>query len=139
MVVPKQKMKRLVWDDSKYNIGIAKIDLQHKQLFALINALAGNRSGDRAFISRILGTLVLYTKTHFKEEEKMLFKMSYPGLKAHTKNHAAFVNQIISLKAEFEKNRQSQVILEKLYVFLSEWLSNHILKEDILRFFSITS
>jgi hemerythrin len=119
------------WDDSLYSLGLAPIDKQHKQLVDLINALdTVKKKSDDQFVARVFNTLIEYTEMHFKFEEHLLEKIGYGDLKAHKKQHQAFINKVNAAKGNYELSRNSEKVLDEILDFLKEWLLKHILKED---------
>ena len=120
----------LDWNEDIYSVGIRKLDLQHKQLIGLINALHAQReSTDKEFIDRVFTTLITYTKQHFVDEEKILKKLHYPKLEPHKKQHFQFVHSLNGMKANYDKTGISPTVIDHLTNFLSDWIKNHILVE----------
>ena len=113
-------------------IGIKKIDDQHKYLFSLINRLhEAMRSGQgNTILEEILGELVKYTETHFKDEEELMQKYGYPELAAHQEKHQAFVKQIQEHQAKFKVSKLGVSV--EVMVFLKDWLVKHISGTDQL-------
>jgi hemerythrin-like metal-binding protein len=119
------------WDEAVFSIGIRKMDLQHEQLVGLVNALHAQKASQNAdFFDRVFATLVIYSKQHFVDEEKILHKMHYPALESHHQQHLNFVVKLNELKLEYETHAFTQDVPEKLCQFLSHWLNHHILVED---------
>jgi hemerythrin-like metal-binding protein len=117
------------WQDS-YSVGITAIDLQHKQLIAMINQLAEamrQGKGD-AVVQSILPSLVQYSKTHFNSEEKLLCDVGYPQLAAHQAIHHKFVQHIGDLVEKVKGGKMVATV--SVATFLKDWLVNHILVQD---------
>jgi hemerythrin-like metal-binding protein len=124
-------MARIVWTDEIFSVGMRKMDEQHKQLVDLINALDAKKdSADREFVQKILNTLVLYTKKHFVEEEKLLKKIHFPTSDSHIKQHQRFIQNVNECVVGFDKDHGNQKILDDILNFLTDWLTHHILVED---------
>ena len=120
------------WDDEIYSLGITKLDEQHKQLVALINALHQNiGSSDRKFIEKILNTLVQYTQNHFSDEEKILEKTNYNSTEKHKAQHKTFVRRIKTFSQKFQDDPDSSELIESILPFLRDWLMTHILVQDM--------
>lgn len=115
----------LKWDDS-YSVGVAVLDDDHKRLIKLINQLqtAALYETSEKFEKEAFDALLDYTKTHFKREEELLEKHSFPGLDAHKKQHQAMVNKVASLVSEYQQN--ADVTIENTIRYLKTWLINHI-------------
>jgi hemerythrin-like metal-binding protein len=119
----------ITWKES-YSVGIPTIDAQHKQLVALINALHdGMRNGlGNEMLSGVFDSLIKYTETHFKDEERMLAVRGYPTLLAHKAQHADFVTDARKLAADFKAGRVA--LSMPVMSFLKTWLTTHILDSD---------
>ena len=96
MTEPLQPIK---WDDATYSTGIVKIDDQHKQLVGLLNNLILNKNpDDKEFTTKVFTTLVVFVRTHFQDEERLLRKIHYPGFDHHHQTHIDFSNKVVDLK-----------------------------------------
>lgn len=122
-------MELLIWSHI-YSVGIDKVDEQHKNLIKMLNDLhkALTESDDRAAAKPFLDKLLDYTVYHFKSEEELFEKHSYPEIEAHKKIHSQLVQDAMNYVKEYESG--SEAINEKLMVFLTDWLKDHILGED---------
>jgi hemerythrin len=118
------------WSD-ECSVGIKEIDDQHKKLFDLVNKLhqaIRNRAGTKACVF-ILDELVDYTVTHFALEETMMRIGAYPDYEAHRGQHNALVDQVQALQQKIASG-QAAIGFELMH-FLRNWLTRHILKEDM--------
>jgi len=121
-------MDLLIWGHT-YSIGNDLVDNQHKKLMELINTLHRIESGESdEDINDVLNELVNYTVYHFKSEEELQQKHNYPGYEAHKEIHKQLVSEV-SKKLELLKTGD-EAIKEKLMIFLTDWLKDHILGED---------
>lgn len=120
-------MTLLVWDSS-YDIGLAAIDADHRQLAERINALdvaiAGN---DDVVVRETLAQLTLFTEAHFGHEQALFRKTGYPAAALHSKRHD-FLVLILRRFAETITSRRD-LAAEELE-FLRGWLLDHIGKDD---------
>lgn len=122
-------MALIEWSPS-LSVGIAEIDVQHKQLVAQINQLhdamlAGKGKDAVAPVLRELGR---YVGTHFACEEKYMQQFKYPKFPEHKAQHVELTNKAKDLITKFEAG---QVALSTdLMNFLRDWLSNHIKGTD---------
>ena len=124
-------LQPIKWNDEKFSLGIAIIDEQHKQLVGLLNSLIINKDPEaRQFTAKVFTTLLVYIRTHFQMEEKLLHRMGYPGLKEHAKEHQGFVQQVFQLKEQYDRSQHSPEVLKELLPLLSNWLTCHILQTD---------
>lgn len=117
------------WKDS-LSVNVREIDNEHKQLVDTLNALyvAMNERRAKGAIGEILNRLAEYTITHFKNEEKLMTRRSFPGYNEHHEEHEAFKAKV----ADFMAGYKSGKIMLSLEVmnFLKDWLNNHILGQD---------
>ncbi len=117
------------WDPS-YSVGIAKIDEQHKKLFALVNELYEAMHAGKAadIIGKVFASLLDYTRTHFADEERLLSVNGYSDLAAHKKLHEDLTKQVADLADKFKQTGVAPSI--QVSSFLRDWLKNHILGTD---------
>jgi hemerythrin len=123
-------MKMLEWSDS-YSVGIAEIDEQHKALFAMIGRLHEailNKEGSTVCRS-ILDELVEYTRVHFALEQTLMRVGKYPDYDKHCQLHHGLVDEVESLQKKIASG-QAAISFELLH-FLRNWLTTHILNEDM--------
>lgn len=120
----------------EYLTGIELIDAEHKELFHIIDEayqLLQTKISVNDFdkIMHILVRLKDYTIDHFNDEEEYMESISYMGLDAQKKAHAAFIDKLEHIdlnKEEVENNPQEY--MQGLVEFLLGWLVNHILHTD---------
>lgn len=114
----------------KLMLGVPKIDEQHKELVRLINKLhRAMKSGVGAgAAAEILTELSDYTVYHFGFEEKAFEEFGYPETDEHKKYHKHFVDKVVSFQKDFEGNRAG--LSMDLMLFLTNWLKEHIMKQD---------
>ncbi|MBU5478427.1 bacteriohemerythrin [Eubacterium sp. MSJ-13] len=122
----------------KYKTDIALIDDEHRHLFEIIEKtnelIHENLLHDKYDeIMHLLDELKTYTETHFNDEEALMEKISYPGLAAQKKAHAAFVDKLVHIDINEldEIDEHQQAYLFELINYLLSWLSNHILGSDL--------
>lgn len=123
-------MSKLAWDE-KYSVKVRAMDGQHQKLIELVNqldeAMAQGRGQD--VLNKIFNDLVLYTKTHFRDEEELMAKHGFPDLDEHRQKHVSMTDQVLKLKQEAEETRLGVTV--KLMNFLSGWLTKHIAGTDM--------
>ena len=122
------------WKD-EYNTGIETIDTQHKHLleigariFYLTDANDGVDHYDE--IMAVLSELKDYTEYHFGYEEKLMEKFGYENYEPHKFQHYFVIKKINKFESEEVDHKQKETILG-LAQFISDWITNHILKEDM--------
>ena len=121
-----------VWS-GKYQIGIAKIDQQHKKLVALINALAKKLAdqADAEALMSVFDDLASYANYHFRTEENLMQEWNIDAEfeAGHRNAHASFVQEVT--KARNSARSAPHQMSTKTLTFLSKWLILHILGTDM--------
>lgn len=115
----------------KYCIDVIDIDNQHQELFKKANLFifsVKHGEGDKQ-IGNVLKDLVEYTKVHFKDEEKLMERFKYPELNEHKHLHHLLIEEIIKVLTRIKSGQKYSSI--ELIRFLEDWLSHHILEEDM--------
>lgn len=123
-------MAYMEWSD-QYLLGLAEIDEQHQQLFALVNRLHENvvNGEPQSAAGIILDKLIEYTVEHFATEEKRFLAEGYPQYGEHKNEHDLLTRQALELQ---EKFRANQIMLTfDLLDFLSDWLKKHTTDSDL--------
>jgi hemerythrin len=122
-------MPLFTWNDS-YSVKVSLCDAQHQKLFAIMNELAdAMRLGKgQEILSRTIGELMQYTRTHFQQEEALLRKANFPQLAAHQQMHQRFVADLEMLDRNTREGRTGNSV--PLLNMLRDWLVNHIQKMD---------
>ena len=112
----------------EYNTGIDVIDDQHKRILDYINEIVEINDGtDRARVKQILDNIIDYTQSHFTFEESLQEEAGYNYRVPHKRVHDLFIKKIESYRARFE---MGQSIEGELHEVLSQWLINHIQRDD---------
>jgi hemerythrin-like metal-binding protein len=122
-------MDLLVWSHT-YSVGSEEIDKQHKKIMELLNSLHNaNQAADaKNKVGSILDELVNYTVYHFGTEEEMFARLNYSDGEYHTQIHKKLIAEVQNFLEMMKANEESAK--EKLMVFLTDWLKDHILGDD---------
>lgn len=122
-------MALFTWNDS-YSVKVEMCDAQHKKLFEIINHLADAMRAGRGqdVVATTVGELLLYTRTHFQQEEALLRKANYPQLAPHQELHRKFVADVEALEKQARGGRTANSV--EVLNLLRDWLLNHIQKTD---------
>ncbi len=117
------------WKDS-YEVGISTIDLQHQNLFNVINAFYQGieKKSNREAMLSLINELKKYSQYHFDSEEALMKQFDFIGYASHKKEHEKFVNMIDEFEERY-KNGHMVLSLE-VTAFLQDWVQSHILKKD---------
>lgn len=117
------------WNDS-YSVKVPIFDDQHKRLFSLVNDLneAMKVGRARGKMGEILEDLLMYSKTHFREEEAAMISCGYAEFRQHKEEHDRFTKKAEELVKAHASG--AAAISVELLDFLIAWLTNHIQATD---------
>ena len=123
-------MSQLITWNSRYSVGIARIDAQHQRLVELINELhaAMLAGAGRQVVGKILDGLVEYTLSHFAAEEALMKRVAYPGYEQHKAEHLKLIEQVKLLKKKAQAGNAALTL--EVAAFLNRWLVDHISNMD---------
>jgi hemerythrin-like metal-binding protein len=113
------------------SVGVARIDKEHQGLIDLINLLNSEMAAGKGkdALDIVLTKLIAYTKSHFSYEESLLRLHAYPNLPTQNKEHVGFTQKVIEMQTNFKTGKSA--LGAPVLTFLSNWLVNHILKQDM--------
>ena len=116
------------WNDA-LAIGVDSVDHQHRYLINLINRvhIALERCNTGEVVDALLD-MRLYAEVHFQEEEALMEASGFPGLEAHGRQHAGFVERVEVFLDELEDCPLA--ITTEAARFLGDWLTQHIQVAD---------
>lgn len=119
--------------NNHFNTDIPKIDEQHQRLVHLLNELAGHTAVhcDIQTLHSVFNQLADYAIYHFQTEEVIWHEHLQDDALAikHKAEHDSFTSTILNLKNEENANLLYGRI-DKLLLFLVNWLAHHILEND---------
>jgi hemerythrin-like metal-binding protein len=122
-------MAFLSWHE-RYSVGHAELDAEHKRLFELVNhfddVIQMELAGE---LGLILDDIVSSTVAHFRREEDLMKQAGFPRLAEHKDMHHELINQIMEERAKMKKG--GHVGTKSVVRFLADWLTNHIIREDM--------
>ncbi|MCK4974781.1 MAG: hemerythrin family protein [Sulfurimonas sp.] len=119
----------ILWDD-RYKLGIDAIDIQHKQLFALVSKLYAldDDKSTKEELKDILNELSEYMRTHFKDEEEYMLSIGYPELEEHKQLHQDLIDKLALV---IKSSKILSILKIKMRVIAKRILIDHIIREDI--------
>ena len=115
----------------EYSTGIDEIDIQHKKLlrhFSMIVEASADQEtwGD---IHHMASELRKFAEFHFKFEEALMRVFHFPGWETHALVHQSFLNQCdVRLAKSLKEGGDAK---DEVLEFLTNWVTNHILKADM--------
>lgn len=121
-------MVKLEWKDW-FNIGIEKIDFEHRIFLGLVQAVdasvAANESSEK--IRRALEEIYKYADFHFLSEENVMIDAGFDGYTTHKRMHQELLADLRKWIADSARNPDDTIML---VTFLYEWFANHTVSED---------
>jgi len=123
-------VKNIILDET-LSVDAGEIDEQHRKLVELFNMLSQSvAEGDAAeYIEAVLEELINCTIWHFSHEERLMLMYKYDGLEAHKDEHHDLINSVRELQQKFHK--QSKLLTNEDIEYLEDWLTQHILGQDM--------
>ena len=122
-------MAFIEWTD-RFSVNILSIDIQHKQLVALINqlhdAMAQKKAND--VLLSTADRMIAYAVSHFATEEGHMIRCEFPERASHKFEHEEFKKKATEFQT---KLRDGKLVLSiEIMNFLKDWLKHHILEVD---------
>lgn len=118
-------METMVWKQG-WEMGVARLDSQHKAMVRAINHLAVRleEGRGREGVNRSISFLMVYVELHFREEEEAMKLSGYPDRVAHTAQHRECARRIEALLEGWRNGAPG--ILGDLVTFFNFWLAEHL-------------
>lgn len=129
-------MPLVEWSNA-YEVGVEKIDAQHRQLCILMNEMhdAMAQGKGRAVTGKALDGLIAYTIKHFSDEEITLQLYGYPELPKHRLIHREFMAAVEGFQKQYRAG--SLTLNIDMMKYLRHWLLNHIQGTDKVCFAAV--
>lgn len=124
----------IVWREAM-SVGAPALDADHKRMIDMIN-LAEQWIGQDNWrqVATITDELLRYVDEHFRREEAVMAATRYPETEQHRKGHEALAAKARLLHEKFKAARleeDQKTCSQVLIRVLTDWLVNHILREDM--------
>jgi hemerythrin len=118
----------------EYSVNEEKMDKQHQWLFELFNQIIlhlnqEDQEEEHRFLLELISELEDYTRIHFSEEEKLMNSLSFTDIDHHILEHRKFEQKVREFKSLYD-NGMDRDASTQAFVFLRNWLSDHILIKD---------
>ena len=122
-------MELFQWKE-EYDLGLEKIDNQHRQMVDMLNRLyeAKKSTNVHRAIEETLDGLVHYVKIHFADEEAAMSEANYPDLDQQRRQHLEMTDEVIRMRNLMLQGGEPATF--ELLNFMSEWLKEHISGSD---------
>ena len=123
-------MKELSWSNT-LSVEVQEIDDDHRKLVGLFNMLnhSVEEGDDSNYIDAVLEELISCTAWHFRHEERLMVKYGYADYEEHYSEHQKLIESARELQQSL-KQQGSQITNENIE-FLENWLTEHILVDDM--------
>ncbi|MCB1760238.1 MAG: hemerythrin family protein [Gammaproteobacteria bacterium] len=114
----------------EYNVDVAKIDEQHKQLLDRVSRLhkAVEDRIDKNDLKQMLIDLAEFTATHFATEEKLMQQHNYPAYKTHLREHKMLLRHLHDLVTAVSNGKYPTFYSD--YDVSNDWALLHIHEHD---------
>jgi len=122
------------WVNS-YVSGFMDVDIQHKTLFQMVNALESkfNNNMPNEIIADYVGDIHAYCKEHFVVEEAMMYEDDYPLTAYHVELHNETLSNLCKLKTQIASGRITDTV-QDVIDFCIHTLSTHLAWHDFYYF-----
>lgn len=114
-------------------VGVPKIDAQHKELVNRLNAVVSMGAGavSKEETQKTLNFLGEYIDRHFADEEALQKQSGYPKYEWHKAQHKIYIDEFQKLKKEFAENGVSVKFTLDLNNSIVNWIVRHIKTVDV--------
>ena len=121
-------MSLIEWKD-EFSVGVASVDLEHRELIELINdlhALIGDSASADEVVS-MLGEIFAQISAHFALEEKYMRDTRYPLLDEHKGDHENLLDELRDIMelVDVDGHYNEQVLSENLQRWFTEHFRTH--------------
>jgi len=122
-------MSLIEWKEA-YSVGVAEVDLEHRELIDLINdlhALMGKGATYEEVVDT-LGEIYAQISAHFALEEKFMRTSRYAGYSSHKENHEELLDELRDIMDRVEDDGRFEE--ERLSAELERWFTVHFSTHD---------
>ena len=122
-------MSLITWRD-EFSVGVAAVDLEHRELIDLINGLEAEmrECASQSTVVETLGEIFARISAHFALEEKVMRDTGYDGLSAHKKDHELLLDELLDVIDSVDgAGRYDRAGLSR---DLDRWFSDHFRTYD---------
>ncbi|MEI6386808.1 MAG: hemerythrin domain-containing protein [Spirochaetota bacterium] len=118
-----------VWQDD-YSVGVAELDFQHRQLFALLQGLSQQLAADGSCpdAGGLVSEIRAFAFLHFQTEEGFMEAAGYSELAVHRDRHRAIIVDLDHRAEALDCDKAESV--RDFCDFLMDWILRHTLSYD---------
>ena len=122
-------MSLITWKD-EFSVGVAAVDLEHRELIELINGLDASMQRDTSHdhVVATLGEIYARIAMHFALEEKIMRVAHYEEIAAHKRDHERLLDSLLDIidRVDDEGRYDRAALSGKL----EAWFSVHFRTHD---------
>jgi hemerythrin len=122
-------MSLIEWKDG-FSVGVAAVDLEHRQLIELINEL-NDQAGEGAASEQtlaMLGEIYAQISAHFALEEKYMRETEYARFAEHKADHECLLDELRDIMDDVEDRAEYDA--DTLGAKLERWFTVHFQTHD---------
>jgi len=111
---------------------VESVDEQHKEIFRRLNEMSdmGTKLFTDEEVQKTLDFLGEYVVNHFKAEEDLMQKSSYPNYSSHKHEHDKFLESFTKYRHEFQDMGSTVSYTLGLVEHIVDWIVTHIKQSD---------
>lgn len=120
------------WSE-EFATGNEMIDRQHKMFIQMINDSIADLCYEKFDPQLTVSLLSMYARMHFGHEEDCMFRHQCPNHETNSQQHKIFLEKLSDWERRVAeaKGDGRNALAKELLDWISDWLTNHILKTDI--------
>mgnify|MGYP001813578238 CR=1 FL=1 len=122
-------MSLITWKD-EFSVGVASVDLEHRELIDLINGLDADMQeyATQTTVVESLGEIYARVSAHFALEEKIMREAGYDDFDAHKQDHELLLDELLEVIDSVDgAGRYDRAGLSRE---LDRWFSDHFRTHD---------
>jgi len=115
------------------SVGNELIDAEHRNLIVAVNSVEhAIATGNRVELSRAFDLLDTYMHIHFRNEERIAEAVKFP-FSQNKLEHRHLLKEMRYMRTELDTKNGvwTEELVKKYSRFLSGWMADHIIKEDM--------
>lgn len=123
----------LAWSN-KLSVGNAIIDSEHRNLMVMVNSIEATfKAGDGSALSQELEQVEYWLCAHFQNEERIAAAVGFDFAR-NKLEHQNLLQEFHRMRDELHTlhGAWSDKVAKKYYQYLCEWITNHVIEEDML-------
>lgn len=122
-------MSLITWKD-EFSVGVAAVDLEHRELIELINGLDADMQAyaTQTTVVETLGEIYARISAHFALEERIMREARYDGFATHKQDHELLLDNLLDvIDSVDDAGRYDRAGLSR---DLDRWFSDHFRTHD---------